>query len=138
MSHAEAIEFMRNTPNTVTLKLFRNDPPLTPGYLEEEQSSVHKPLRWEAVGFLNDRMKNIEEGGTTPKRKIKRKLDRISNAPSNSSTESGSSGSSSVGQEHVIEESVTEDVVDADLSMEGNFIEYFSEAVYSLLWVKIH
>ncbi|KAG8193986.1 hypothetical protein JTE90_013680 [Oedothorax gibbosus] len=121
MTHEEAINFLRNTPNTVTFKLSRGDPPLTPGYLEDDlKATNHKPLRWEAMEFVNDRNRNREssdEGGSTPKqRKIKRKLERVSNAPSNSSTESGSSG----GAECVIEEGcVGEDGVDADLSMEG-------------------
>ncbi|GIY65681.1 tyrosine-protein phosphatase non-receptor type 13 [Caerostris darwini] len=113
MSHAEAIEFMRNTPDSVTLTLYRIDPPLTPGYLDEEYS-ISKPLRWEAVGLINDRLKqkkNPDVNGT-PTRKIKRKLGRISNAPSNSSTESESTNSSS-SQEHVIEESI-EPVESAD------------------------
>ncbi|GFR00008.1 tyrosine-protein phosphatase non-receptor type 13 [Trichonephila clavata] len=119
MSHAEAIEFMRNTPNSVTLTLSRIEPPLTPGYMDAEYSRS-KPLRWEAVGLINDRLKqkkNCEENGT-PTRKIKRKLGRISNAPSNSSTESESTHSSS-SQEHVIAESVEPNDSIEDLNLEG-------------------
>ncbi|GFS83109.1 tyrosine-protein phosphatase non-receptor type 13 [Nephila pilipes] len=119
MSHAEAIEFMRNTPNSVTLTLSRIEPPLTPGYMDAEYSRS-KPLRWEAVGLINDRLKqkkNSEENGT-PTRKIKRKLGRISNAPSNSSTESESTNSSS-SQEHVIVESAEPNDSIEDLNLEG-------------------
>ncbi|CAL1298392.1 unnamed protein product [Larinioides sclopetarius] len=120
MSHAEAIEFMRNTPNSVTLTLYRTEPPLTPGYMDEEYS-ITKPLRWEAVGLINDRLKqkkNSDENGV-PTRKLKRKLGRISNAPSNSSSESSDSSNSSSSQEHVIQEIVEPSDSVEDLSLEG-------------------
>nr|XP_042895461.1 tyrosine-protein phosphatase non-receptor type 13 [Parasteatoda tepidariorum] len=125
MTHAEAIEFIRQAPNSVTLKLYRSEqPPITPGYTEKD-NQINKPLRWEAVELLNDRMKHKESGdeGSAGKRKIKRKLDRFSNAPSNASTESSStSSSSSSGQEQVIEESTKSDVT-TDLNVEESFLQ---------------
>ncbi|XP_054717459.1 multiple PDZ domain protein-like [Uloborus diversus] len=128
MSNAEAIEFIRNTPDTVTLKLFREDPPLTPGNFEDEYT-ITKPLRWEAVELLNDRVKHKEvnnpENGNL-NRKIKRKIGRLSNAPSSSSTESTSSSSSS-GQEHLIDESLDESMelcgMSEELYMEGGGLQ---------------
>lgn len=88
----------------MTLKLFRDDPPLTP-YPQDEDYTITKPLRWEAVELLNDRVKQKDsnEDSSTLKRKLKRRLDRSSNAPSNSSTESVPS-SSSDGPENVKDE----------------------------------
>lgn len=104
MSHSEAIACLRNASEKVTLKLFRDDPPLAP-YPQDEDYTITKPLRREAVELLNDRVKqkDLNEESGTLKRKLKRRLDRSSNAPSNSSTESVPS-SSSDGQEHVKEE----------------------------------
>lgn len=118
-SHAEAITCLRNTSDKVTLKLYRDDPPLTPGQLEEDYT-ITKPLRWEAVELLNDRIKqkDLHDECNTLKRKLKRKLDRASNAPSSSSTESTSSNSSS-GQEHIINENEVASSLAEELSLEG-------------------
>ncbi|KFM81281.1 Tyrosine-protein phosphatase non-receptor type 13, partial [Stegodyphus mimosarum] len=116
MSHSEAISFLRNTPSTVTLKLYRGETIATSGGLEDYH--ISKPLRWEALELLNDRVKHKDhEEYNTLKKKIKKKLANVSNAPSNSSTESGSTSSSS-GQEHVIDESL-ETSISEDLALEG-------------------
>lgn len=103
----------------MTLKLYRDDPPLTPTDLDEG-FTISKPLRWEAVELLNDRVKqkDLNDENNTLKRKLKRRLERSSNAPSSSSTESASSSSSS-GQEHVIEENEMLASLADELSLEG-------------------
>lgn len=100
MSHAEAITFLRNAPESVTLKLFRCDPPVSPF---TDDYPISKPLRWEAVELLNDRVRH-KDNETSAERKAKRKLRKCTNDnPSNSSSESeSSSSSSSSGQEHII------------------------------------
>lgn len=118
LSHSEALACLRNTTDSVTLKLYRDDPPLTPG-IQDDNYTITKPLRWEAVELLNDRVKqkDLNEENGTLKRKLKRRIDRASNAPSTSSSDSSSS-SSSGGQEHTIAEDVLPNIGD-ELSVEG-------------------
>lgn len=118
LTHSEALACLRNASGKVTLKLYRDDPPLTPSTLDEDYH-VSKPLRWEAVELLNDRskQKDLNEENSTLKRKLKRRLDRISNAPSNSSTDSHSSSSSS-GQDHIIEENEELTSLDDELPLD--------------------
>ena len=120
LSHSEAIACLRNASEKVTLKLFRDDPPLTP-FPQDEDYAITKPLRQEAVALLNDRVKqkDLNEESSTLKRKLKRRLERSSNAPSNSSTESVPS-SSSEGQDQVKEEKdETVDKLDDEPSLES-------------------